>query len=130
MATVKVLGNSFTITSGVKQADWDSVSKYAPRALTLYGGEDGKQAVFRVGFSGGSVTKHGISFDSVTRGEGSYATITLPLDFDGSDISGYIADLYGTAIADLQKVEAQVREALPGIEDARNKVLEAISVIE
>ena len=71
MAKTKIFGDSVVMTSSVKLADLKNIAKYAPKALTLMGGEDGKEPIFSIciGKSGaGSLNAFGATFAPATRG--------------------------------------------------------------
>ena len=132
MAKVAVMGNAIIVTSSVKLEDLKTVQKYRPCALTLYGGEDGKEPIFAVKVGcNSSINKYGATFAEATRGEnGGYATMTIVDDICNDDPAGFVAEKYGTAIANLNALEATLEEVLQGIVDERNAVMESITVVQ
>lgn len=122
MAKIKTLGNTVAITSTVAFKDIELVQKYRASALQLKGGEDNKEVIFSIGVGTPSANDFGIGFDGATRDEAGLAIVSLPLEYKGDDVKGYLADKYGTAITNLEKLEA----ALPGVVTAIKAEREAI----
>ena len=48
MAKVIIAGDAVVVKSAIKYEDLKAVKKYRPEALTLKGGEDGKEPIFSV----------------------------------------------------------------------------------
>lgn len=110
-AKVVVVGNAMVITSTLPLEAIKTVAKYRPNELVLFGGEDGKEAVFAIGVGTESIGKYGIGFEAAARTEGKEAQITICLPDGIEDVKEYISDTYGTALVSLEKLE----EKLPGI---------------
>ena len=129
MAKVNIAGNSYVITSSVSMADLETVAKYRPAALTLVD-EESKETYFKVGVgTASSVNDHGISFSGVTNDEKKLATATLPIPSDIEvEAKDYVLDKAGLAIANLNKVEEGISDALEGIKTERDTIAENITV--
>ena len=128
MAKVKTLGASVVVVSDVKLEDIKKLKKYAPEALTLYGGEDGKEPLFCIDLSHGhgSLNSFGAEFGPVT--SDGFATITLVRTEPVADIKAAIVDQYGTALANLQALEATLPGALAEVERKHAAVMECIEI--
>jgi len=131
MAKTTIAGNSYVITSKVSMADLETVSKYRPSALSLVD-EETKEAYFKVGLGASSVSDYGVSFGGVTNDDEKLATATLPIPAklpDDADAKQYVLDVAGKALANLNKVEEGIAEALDEIKQERDKVEGDITVI-
>lgn len=131
MAHVTIAGDAVIFTSSMKLEDIKTVEKYNPKALILKGGEDGKEAIFRVATGEcGGINKYGVTFANETRGEnGGFATLTVAEEFDG-DPAEFVAEKYGCAIANLNALEQSFGQAVDGIRAARQAVIDNITVIQ
>ena len=128
MAKVTIAGNSYVITSDVAMADLEAVKKHRPSALTLVD-EETKEPYFKVGIGGSSAANdHGIGFGGVTNDEEKLATATLPIPSDVEDAKEYVLDKAGLAIANLNKVEEGIADALDEIRAERDAIAENIKV--
>lgn len=132
MAKINLAGDSIVITSAVKTEDIQTIEKYNPAALTLKEkNEDGKlEEVFRVGTGKGGINKYGVTFCGTSRDGNGLATLTIPFagSTDPDTAKDQIADTYGVAIANLNKVEAAIPAALAEIKKAKKAVVDAITV--
>ena len=127
MAKTTIAGNSYVITSDVAMADLEMVKKYRPSALSLTD-EETKETFFKVGIGSNSVNDHGISFGGVSNDEGKLATATLSIPADTEDAKEFVLDKAGLAIANLNKVEAGIAEALKDIRAERDNIAKNIKV--
>ena len=154
MAKVTIAGNSYVVTSEVSMADLETVKKYRPSALAIVDPET-KETLFKVGIGSsvgtrsvndfnisfgsipkakvsggsGSVNDFGISFGGVSNCADKLATATLSIPADVEDAKEYVLDVAGLAVANLNKVEAGIAEALEEIRAERNTISENIDVI-
>ena len=133
MAKITIAGEAVVVTSGVTLENWKKVEKYRPKALTLYGGEDGKEPIFGVGVSrsdcSGSVTTYGVEFAPTTHNAESFATVTMLFAGDaGSDIKEEVADRIGPAVLQLNKVEEAIPAVLTEIEAEKATIMESIVI--
>ena len=132
MAKIKILGNSVVVISSVKFEDFQKVEKYRPAALTLMGGEDGKEPIFRVGTGKSSVNEYGISFDSATRDEAKLAMLTMlyVADDEECDIEEDVAESLSKAILNLEKVEATIPTIIEEIDNEKAAIKASIEVVQ
>lgn len=133
MSKITLNGDAVVITSALKAADIEVAQKYNPKALSVFEkNEDDKlEEVFTVGVgTNGGVNKYGITFNGVSRDGNGFATLTLPFNgsSDPATAKDQIADKYGFAIAQLNKVEAGLPAALKEIAAAKKAVVDAITV--
>lgn len=130
MSRIAISGQAVTITSKVKLADLRTVEKYRPDALTIKGGEDGKEIIFAVGTTSGegNLNTYGASFGAETYDEGKYAVITKPLTGVVGDVKEYVADMYGAAKKLLDEVEARIPAVLEEIAANKKEVMDSITI--
>ncbi len=132
MANVKVVGDAVVITSTLKFEDILAVQKYRPSALTLKGGEDGKQPIFKIEACTGAmgrINEYGATFGSATHTDEGLAAITLCLDVPaGTDIKSLIADKYGAALANLKQLEETLPEVLSTVTAERAALMNTITI--
>ena len=127
MAKVTIAGNSYVITSSVSMADLETVKKYRPSALAITDPET-KETLFKVGVGSNSVNDFGISFGGVSNDDKKLAAATLSIPADVEDAKEYVLDKEGLAIANLNKVEAGIAEALKDIRTERDTIAGNIKV--
>lgn len=129
MAKITIAGKAVVVTSTLKLEDIKTVGKYRPKALSVYGGEDGKEEVFAIKAGcNENFSKYGICFADETRDE-KLATITMNIHYDGDDIEGFVADYLGTAIIYLNKLEETLPAVIEEIAAERASVMNNITVI-
>lgn len=133
MAKISVAGNAVVVTSSLKLEDIKKVEKYRPAALTLMGGEDGKEPLYAIASTNGegSINKNGASFGAETR-ERKLATLTMiaPRAAVEGDIKEYIADYFGESLDYLKELEESIPAVIEEIDNSRGRVIESISVVE
>ena len=129
MAKVTIAGNSFVITSAIPMADLETVKKYRPAALTIVD-EESKETLFRVGIgTTSSANDNGVTFSGVSNDERKLATATLPIPSDiECEAKDYVLDKVGLALANLNKIEDGISEALEEIKTQRDTIAENITV--
>jgi len=127
MANVTIAGNSFVITSAVSMADLETVKKYRPSALAITD-PDTKEALFKVGLGSNSVSDFGVCFGGVSNDEAKLATVTLSIPSDCEDAKEFVLDKAGLALANLNKVEAGITDALEEIRAERDAIAQNIKV--
>lgn len=115
MAKIQVIGDVCVITSTATMEGIKKLEKHCPDALKIYGEND--DVLFKVSSTTGegSVSKYGISFNSVSRTDDEYATVTINIAGINGDIKDYITDKYGIAI-----------KYLADIEDSMDAVIESV----
>lgn len=133
MAKIIVAGDAVVITSGLTLENLETVKKYNPNALTLMGGEDGKEPVFCIGVNRGkqgNINQYGVEFGAETRDEQKLATLTLLVPGEIDDVKNYVADKYGAALMMLNKLEAFLPTILEAIEADKKAILDNITVAQ
>ena len=134
MSKIVIAGDAIVITSSLKLADLKTIQKYRPKALTLMGGEDGKEPVFSIYVSEqgeGSINNNGVVFASETRDEEKLATLTMVMPGVHTDnIKEYVADKIGGAQMNLNKLESTLGTVLAEIEADKQAVIESISIAQ
>ena len=127
MSKVTIAGSSYVITSSVSLENLETVKKHRLSALALVEPET-KETLFKVGVGTNSISEYGISFGGVSNGDEKFATATLKIPDGTEDAKQYVLDTAGVAIANLNKVEANITKALEEIRAERNRIAENISV--
>ena len=127
MAKVTIAGNSYVVTSAVSMADLETVKKYRPSALAITDPET-KETLFKLGLGSNSISDYGICFGGVSNDEAKLATSTLSIPHGTEDAKDFILDKAGLAIANLNKVEAGIAEALDEIKAERDAIVGSIKV--
>jgi len=127
MAKTTIAGNSFVITADIAMADLETVKKYRPAVLAITDPET-KETTFKVGIGSNSISDYGINFGGVSNDEEKLATTTLSIPAGTGDAKEYVLDKAGTAIANLNKIEVEIAEALDGIRIEREIIAENIKV--
>lgn len=129
MPKTVAIGNAVVVTSSLKLDDLKTVKEYRPEALTLYGGEDGKEALFTISTEGSAgINKYGATFKDESRDGEGLATITIALTYDGEDLKGYLADKFGGALMNIAKLEEQLPAVIEEIAAAKQAVMDQITV--
>ena len=133
MAKINVLGNSLTITSGVKYDDILKAKKVAPEFTQLYKTsvtppyDTELDFVVTVTEDVGSVSNHGIAFDS--KDKAGYAYLTLAIDRNEEMDEAYFADAYMQPMIKLNEIELRIKEAMEYINKNIKAVTEDIKII-
>ena len=127
MSKITIAGNSYVITSAVSMEDLEAVKKYRPSALTITDPET-KETTFKVGIGSNSLSDYGISFGGVSNDDEKLAAATLPIPAGIEDAKEYVLDKAGLAIANLNKVESGIAEALKEIRSERDAIASNIRV--
>ena len=132
MARITIAGDAAVVTSAMTLEDIKTIEKYRPKELILKGGEDGNEPIFAIGTTAGAgtINTYGASFGSETRDENKLACITMFLEGVTGDVKDWVADRLGTAIVNLNKLEAKLPDILKEIADEKAKVLENIAVAQ
>jgi hypothetical protein len=135
MAKVTIAGDAAVVTSSMKLEDLKTIAKYRPKALSLRGGEDGKELIYSIAVSkyggSGEINKNGAVFASASHDEHKLATITMHIgDIGDGDIKEIVADQIGTAITNLNKLEETLPDVLEEIAVEKTAVMNNISVAQ
>lgn len=126
MAKIKVVDKAVVVVSGVKLEDIKTIEKYRKSALTLMGGNDGKEPIFKLGVGASSINKFGASFDHADE-EGN-AVLTMLTEYEGDSIKDYVADLLGEAVTKLDELEKTLPEVLAAVKKEREAIKSKITV--
>ena len=132
MAKVVIAGNAVVINSTIKFEDIKKVAKARPTALTLMGGEDGKEPIFAIGAcasANGVINANGAFFGSATRDDAKLATITMVVENEG-DIKEFVAEELGAALINLSKLEEKLPAVIEEINAEKASVLESITIAQ
>jgi len=128
MAKVTIAGNSYVITSAISMADLETVKKSRPSALAITDPET-KETLFKVGLGSNGISDYGVCFGGVSNDEDKLATATLPIPPNVEDAKEFILDIAGLALANLNKVEAGITDALEEVRTERDTIAQNIRVI-
>ena len=129
MAKIVIAGDAVVVKSSLKLEDIKTIAKYQPKALTLMGGEDGKEPIFAVGVStdAGDITVYGASFGRADAEGKAIITMVTP-GVPTEKAKEWVADKLGAAITNLNALEAKLPGVLADIAAERAVVMENISV--
>ena len=131
-ATIAVVGEAVVITSNLLLEDIKSVAKYRPEKLQLKGGADGKEVVFVIGVASnarGSINSVGAEFGNIPQDDTGCATITINRPrVDGMGTKEAVAERIGTAILDINKMEAILPAVIEEIANEKAAIMENITV--
>lgn len=113
---IRVLGTTLMVSTEVSLEQLKELSIRKPDALKLVEESEGKKTELfcvNVGQTA-QLTRFGATFTGVTNNEPKVAMLTIDLGGKPEDVNvkDYVADKYGAAILNLQKVEAQFKPAL------------------
>ena len=118
-ATIKIVGGVAVVESAAKLDTIKKLQKYRPRSLSLFEEIDGeKEEVFAVCAApkgAGSINKYGVSFGAATTEDGK-ATVTLMIPDGTENAKKWVKETVGTAILNLNKIEAQFAGAIEEID--------------
>ena len=133
MAKITIAGSAVVITSELKLEDVKTVKKYRPEALTLMGGKNKDEAIFKIGVTEcgpGEIGKYGACFDAVSYGDSGLATVTMCRGEinDDTDIKELIADRFGSAVSKLNELEQTLPAVIEEIAAQKAAVIDSITV--
>lgn len=129
MAKIVIAVDAVVVKSELSLEDIKTIAKYQPKALTLKGGEDGNEPIFALAptTGEGSINVNGASFGRADA-DGK-ATITMLMRNVPTDKAReWVADELGSAIINLNALEAKLPEVLGAIGVERATVMENIEV--
>lgn len=118
MAKIIIAGDAAVVKSARTLDEIKLIEKYAPKALVLYTeDEDGKkQPVFRCAVSkAGSISNAGVAFGGAARDGSGLATVTVKIPEWVTDAKAWVADEFGSAVVQLNKLEATFDDVLAQI---------------
>ena len=130
MARVTIAGDAVIVKSTLKLEDIRTIQKYNPKALTLMGGEDGKEPIFAIGVTNGpgNINDVGASFGSESHDDEKFAVITMVINGATGDVKEWVADRIGGAIMKLNALEEKLPAVLAELAEQKAAVMEAITV--
>ena len=128
MANITIAGNCFVVTSTVSMADLELIRKHRPKALKIVD-EETKEELFAIGIGGNSLNAVGISFGGVSNDEKKMAAVTMPIPSDVEDAAAYVAEKAGTAIINLNRIEANIGRVLDEIRAEHRRVTDNIRIV-
>lgn len=128
MAKIQVMGDACVITSTATMEGIKKLEKHCPDALKIY--DENDNVIFKVSSTTGegSVSKCGISFNSVSRNDDGYATVTINIAGVSGDIEDYITDKYGIAIKYLNDLEDGMDTAIESVDKTIAAIKASITV--
>lgn len=109
MAKIKILGNSFTITSGIDAETLRKVKRYYPDALQLKDSNT-KAIAFEIKTDAAyeAIGSKGVHYNSVSATGYPYATFEIPADIEQDKKADFVKNIVGTAIVKLNELEALI----------------------
>lgn len=131
MAKITIVGDAVVVTSALKLEDIKTIAKYRPNELVLKGGEDGKEPIFAIGITTGTgnISVMGASFGREANDGSGKAAITMVMSgAPTEDVKEWAADKLGSAIINLNALEAKLPAVLEAIAAEKATVMENISV--
>ena len=131
MAKIVIAGDAVVVTSTLKMEDIKTIEKYRPNDLVLKGGEDGKEPIFRLGVTtgAGSINSVGASFGREASDGSGLACITMVKNgVPTNEVKEWAADTLGSAIINLNALEAKLPEVLDAIAAEKATVMANITV--
>ena len=134
MAKAVITGDVLVVTSSIAFEEIKTLEKHSPKALQLCDKtEDGKkEVVFTVGTTRnggkGSINKYGISFDCATFDDKKYACLRLDIPKETKNAKEWAAEIIGSAIIQLEAVEAQIKPALEEVAKNKETILGKITI--
>lgn len=132
MAKIVIAGDAIVITSSMKLEDIQTIQKYRPKELTLWGGENGKEPIFAIGITddAGNINEFGASFGRESHDDEKLATITMVAGGVVGDVKEWVADRIGGAIINLNKLEEKLPVVLEEISHQKAEVMSNITVAQ
>jgi hypothetical protein len=129
MSKTTIVGNAIVVTSSLKLEDLKKVAKYRPKALTLYEDEE-PVFVLKVGDDTGRIDKYGAVFAGKTSDPEGHATITMIYSnlADGADIREEVAETFGYALLNLNKIEDSLPTVIEELANEHARILENIAM--
>lgn len=133
MASIKILGDSYTITSSVPVSTINKLKKFYPDALALRNAQNGK-IVFAIcanTANSAAIGENGINFNSVNEAGFPYATFSIPAGIISPDEKKeYVMNEIGTTytkLIDLENhINAEGTDRLTQLEADFNNSIEVV----
>lgn len=117
MANVKIVDKNLVIEAVNSFEDFKKAERFSPKSLVLLDDDKKEEFVVKTGIQS-ALSKFGVSFSrNGFSNDNERATISLELPEEAkNDPMQYVAENYGVVIANLEKVESKVGEALKTID--------------
>ena len=129
MAKIVIAGDAIVVKSDLKLEDIKTIAKYQPKALTLMGGEDGKEPIFALGTTTGTGNINAVGASFGKADADGKAVITMVMQGVPTEkAKDWVADALGAALMNLNTLEGKLPEVLASIGAQRATVMENISV--
>lgn len=129
MARITLAGDAVVVTSALTLEELRKIKKYKGNALTLYGGADGDEPLFRITVDQEvCLGKLGAGFMSETHDEAKKAVMTIVLENVVGDIKEFVADTFGEAITKLNALEATLPAVLVQIDAEKAAIMSQIEI--
>lgn len=131
-AKVMIAGSVVTIESAFTPDEINTVKKFRPAALSLFGEENGRKTpTFTVGIANagnGSVGSAGVSYGVRTSAAGK-AMVVMEIPAGIEKVKEWAADMIGVSILKLREVEAALPAVIAEIKGEQKKVADAITML-
>lgn len=112
MSKIIIAGTTMTIESAHTLKNIEKVARYKPSALQLVD-KDHNPYFYLLPGTVGNVQDSGVTFADVAPDDSGAAVITLGLPkISGKTVKQAVAETYGPVIANINKVEAQITNAI------------------
>ena len=111
MAKIVIAGDAVVVKSELKLEDIKTIEKYNAKALTLMGGDEGKEPIFALGTTTGtgSINSVGASFGKAD--SDGKAVITMVMQGVPTEkAKDWVADTLGAALMNLNTLEGKLPE--------------------
>lgn len=126
---LSIVADAYALTSSIKVSDIILLKKYKPEALRIRDENDNVKFAISYEEGGGCVSSFGITFGGATRDENGYATITgaIPVVLKTtSEAKEYVAEIFGSVVANLKKLEESVGTEAQKIKDEKQALIDSI----
>jgi hypothetical protein len=133
---ITVAGDAVIITSELKFSDIQTLEKFRPNALISYGGDDGKDPMFRIATSTGygRVDKYGIVFNGEARDGSGKAVVTVSMSIPNEnqsedEIKSALVNAIGEQLGYLVQMEESIPTVVSDVVSRHDTIKDAITII-
>lgn len=127
---IKIIGDSFTVTSDLKKADVQLLAKVNPNVLKVK--DDNGNDLFKVAYTEGcpSITNYGISFSGTLRDNSDKLTLTMELspNLSAEDAKEYVAGVIGKIVGFVTKLEESIPQVANQARSEKQAIINSIEV--
>lgn len=129
MAKIVIAGDAVVVKSELKLEDIKTIEKYNAKALTLMGGDEGKEPIFALGTTTGtgSINSVGASFGKADADGKAVITMVMQ-NVPTEKAKDWVAGTLGAAITNLKALEDKLPAVLAAIAAEKAAVMESITV--